>query len=126
MGEEPASTDESGTSAQDAGTLTEVLAQFKADGYEGDLFAEEGGDVRCGTCDEATPAGELDVDELRRLEGASDPSDMSAVVAATCPRCGTRGVMVVMYGPEASGADTDVMAALPTPASPDERPGADH
>lgn len=125
MGDEPASTDESGTPAESAGSLSEVLAEFKADGYEGDLFAEEGGDVRCGTCNEVSPAGELDVGELRRLEGASDPSDMSAVVAATCPRCGAKGVMVVMFGPEASGADTDVLAALPTPASPEERPGAD-
>lgn len=111
--------------ARDPSSMFEILQVFQADGYGGDLFAEEGGGVRCGTCNEVTPAGDLDVHELRRMEGASDPADMAAIVATTCPRCATDAVMVVMYGPEASGADTDVLAALPTPASPAERPGAD-
>jgi hypothetical protein len=110
--------------ARGAATVFEVLRDFQADGYAGDLFAEEGGEVRCGTCDEVSPAADLDVVELRRLEGASDPADMAAVVAAPCPRCGAKGVMVVMYGPEAGPADADVLAALPTPATPAERPGA--
>jgi hypothetical protein len=116
---------ERGDHARDAATVFEVLRDFQADGYAGDLFAEEGGQVRCGTCDEVSPAGDLDVAQLRRLEGASDPADMAAVVAAPCPRCGAKGVMVVMYGPEASGADADVLAALRTPSSALERPGTD-
>lgn len=105
--------------------MFEILRDLESDGFSADLFAEEGGRIRCGACDTLTPAGEVDVAELRRLEGASDPADMAAVVAATCPRCGSKGVMVVMYGPEASGADSDVLAALATPATPGERPGAD-
>lgn len=105
--------------------MFEILRDFQDDGFSADLYAEEGGDIRCGSCNVATHAGEIDVAELRRMEGASDPADMAAVIAATCPSCGSQGVMVVMYGPEASGADTDVLAALPTPASPAERPGAD-
>lgn len=109
--------------ARDPSSMFEILRDFQANGYAGDLFAEEGGDIRCGTCGVSTPAGSFEVAELRRMEGASDPADMAAVVAAPCPACGAKGVLVVMYGPEAGPADQDVFAALPTPASPAERPG---
>ncbi len=109
---------------RDAASMVEILRDFQRDGFTADLFAEEGGVVRCGACDTVTPAGEIDVAQLRRLEGASDPADMAAVVAAPCPSCGSQGVLVVMYGPEAGPADSDVLAALPTPADVEERPGA--
>lgn len=111
--------------ARDPSSMSAILEQFGEDGFDGDLYAEEGGGVRCGACNEVTPAEKIDVAELRRMEGASDPADMAVVVAATCPNCGAKGTMVVMFGPEASGADSDVLAALPTPATPDERPGAE-
>ena len=47
------------------------------------------------------------------MEGASDPADMLAVMAAACPTCGDRSVLVVHYGPTAGPADADVLAALP-------------
>ena len=49
---------------------------------------------------------------LRRLEGASDPAEMMAVVAITCPRCEARGVLVLGYGPAAAVEDSDVLRAL--------------
>lgn len=118
-------TDPQSEPARDPSSMSEILRQFQDDGFAGDLYAEEGGGIRCGTCNVVTSAGEVDVGELRRMEGASDPADMAAIVAATCPSCGTKGIMVVMYGPEAGGADMDVLAALPTPATPAERPGAE-
>lgn len=64
------------------------------------------------------------VDSLSRVEGASDPGDMAAVVALTCPRCSRGSVLVLTYGPEASAADGDVLLALPDPPSPvDTAPG---
>jgi hypothetical protein len=69
--------------------------------------------VRCETCGETIPAEEIASDSLHRVEGASDPDDMAVVVAFTCPRCGTRDALVLTYGSEASGADADVLAALP-------------
>ena len=47
-----------------------------------------------------------------RLEGASDPADMSLVVPLDCPDCGARGVLVLRYGPEASMEEADVLAVL--------------
>ena len=111
--------------ARDPSSMSAILEQFREDGFTEDFFAEEGGNVRCGSCDDVVPAGELEVEELRRMEGASDPADMAVVLAATCPKCGAKGTMVVMFGPEAGAADADVLAALPTPATPAERPGAD-
>jgi hypothetical protein len=110
--------------ARDPSSMFEILRQFADDGFGADLFAVEGGSIRCGACGNEHAAGDYEVAELRRMEGASDPADMAAVVAATCPGCGERGTMVVMYGPEAGPADSDVLAALPTPPSADERPGS--
>lgn len=35
----------------------------------------------------------------RRLEGASDPDDMVAIVAISCPVCATQGTLSPQYGP---------------------------
>jgi hypothetical protein len=72
--------------------------------------------VRCATCGVESPASSLTVDGLHRLEGASDPDDMAAVVAVTCPACNARAALVLQYGPAASVDDTDVLEALPDPA----------
>ena len=109
--------------ARDPSSVFEILRDLASDGYDGDLFAVEGGAVRCGSCNVESPAGSLDVAELRRMEGASDPADMAAIVATTCPSCGQRGTLVLTYGPEAGPADSDVLAALSTPGRPAERPG---
>ena len=82
--------------ARDASSMFEILRDFQADGFSGDLFAEEGGGIRCGVCDVVTPAADVEVAALRRMEGPSDPADMAAVVAAPCPACGAKGVLVVM------------------------------
>lgn len=55
---------------------------------------------------------------LCRVEGASDPDDMAAVVAVVCPRCSAKDALVLGYGPAASGADADVLLALPDPPPP--------
>ena len=48
--------------------------------------------------------------EIRRLEGASDPDDMLAVVALECPVCSMKGTIVLHFGPEASAEELDVLA----------------
>lgn len=54
---------------------------------------------------------------LGRAEGVSDPDDMLAVVAVTCPNCGTPGTVVLGYGPESSEDDAEVLLALQSPPS---------
>ena len=97
----------------DYDTLTAVLARLADDGFDGEADAVEGGTVRWRRCRHEAPAGEIDVHSLRRMEGASDPADMLAVMGVTCPVCGDKAALVVHYGPEAGPADADVLVNLP-------------
>jgi len=92
-------------------TLAEVLTEFEADGYSGTFEVEEDGAVRCLTCDRRSDPDALDLYAIRRLEGASDPADMAAVLATRCSQCGTRGVIVARYGPEASAGEARLLQA---------------
>ena len=96
-----------------------MTAALAAEGWECQVTPLEGGTVRCEGCGEEQSASTLTVDSFSRVEGASDPDDMAAVIAVTCG-CGSKGVLVLAYGPEASGADADVLLALPDPPVPRE------
>jgi hypothetical protein len=37
---------------------------------------------------------------------------MAAVLALTCPFCGAGGTLVIMYGPQMSAEESDVLGAL--------------
>jgi hypothetical protein len=95
--------------------VTNALAE---QGWSEQATPLDEGVVRCEVCGQATPADELAVDSFARIEGASDPADMAAVVAITCPHCDAKDVLVLRYGPEASAADADVLLALPDPPQP--------
>lgn len=96
----------------DYDTLQGVLATLAGDGWDGEADAVEGGLIRWRRCRHEVAASDVEVDGLRRMEGASDPADMLAVVAATCPACGDRAALVLHYGPTAGSADADVLVAL--------------
>jgi hypothetical protein len=93
-------------------TLIEVLGELSDEGFTQDMFVTTGSMVRCGTCHADTPPTELELDRLVRIEGASDPADMAAVLGLTCRHCGARGTAVVRFGPEADRQDDEVLAAL--------------
>lgn len=98
--------------ASDGTTLIEVIRRFEADGYTGQFAAVEGGRLRCFTCHQDSDADEVPLDELRRMEGASDPDDMAAVAAVECPHCGTLGTVALKYGPDASPEEQEVLQQL--------------
>jgi hypothetical protein len=89
-------------------TLTEVLAGYEAAGYAGQFEVISESAVACVTCGEESDPAEFAMAALRRLEGASDPDDMLSVVAVACPRCQTRGTLVLGYGPAASADEAAV------------------
>lgn len=93
-------------------TLTEVIDGYRAAGFDRDFWAEENARIRCNHCDSVLAAGRFIIHSLRRLEGASDPDDMVAVVASTCPACQSNGTLVLGYGPMSSRTDADVLVAL--------------
>jgi hypothetical protein len=90
-------------------TLVEVLKDFEDAGWTTAFEVLEDGSVRCGTCQVVTAPSSLEIHSLRRLEGASDPDDMLAVLAVRCPSCGGRGVIVVNFGPEMTEGQVRLM-----------------
>ena len=96
----------------DSSTLAELLATFEVEGYRGQMAARPAGYVLCMACHQESSAEEMQVDGLERVEGASDPADMLAVVALICPVCNTHGTLVLGYGPEAEEDDAEVLGRL--------------
>lgn len=112
-------------------TLRGVLDGYARAGYDSSFTAEANAEVVCHTCEQRFDAREAPMASRRRLEGASDPDDMLAVVALACPACGARGTLVLGYGPSATAEDADVLLALPDerddgPLPPNSTPGEAH
>lgn len=116
-------------------TLSSVIADYASGGYAEQFSVTDEG-VRCAVCGTTSDPGEVELRSLRRLEGASDPADMAAVLALVCPACGAKGTTVVMFGPEASACEAELLQRvrdhrlgdddLPAGAGPHEgTPGAD-
>ncbi len=93
-------------------TLSEILATLEAQGFTGQMASRPGGMIICFTCRQESPAAGYELHSQRRTEGASDPDDMLAIVALTCPACGARGTAVLGYGPESDDNDAEVLARL--------------
>ncbi|HEX2273137.1 MAG TPA: hypothetical protein VHG90_04595 [Acidimicrobiales bacterium] len=93
-------------------TLAELVAQFELAGYTGQMAARPGGRLRCFSCRTDSDAADVELVDLRRIEGASDPDDMLAVAALVCPSCGRRATVVLGYGPEATEDDAAALMQL--------------
>jgi hypothetical protein len=93
-------------------TILDVLNELESLGFTGQFMPREGGQVECLTCHRLSPADDTVFRHLRRLEGASDPDDMLAVVGLACPHCRAQGTAVLGYGPEAAAVDTEVLVLL--------------
>jgi hypothetical protein len=93
-------------------TMADALARFEAEGYTAQFGAVEGGLVRCYSCHTNCDPGTMELNEILRIEGASDPDDEVAVMALTCPSCGCMGTLVLKYGAEATPEESDVLRAL--------------
>jgi hypothetical protein len=89
-----------------------VLNRLAAAGFAADFRAVDGGAIACGACGRSSPAERFSEVDLRRMEGASDPDDLTAVLSARCPSCGTGGAAVLAYGPTASPEDAEVLRRL--------------
>lgn len=96
-------------------TAVAEIDDLRAQGYDADYVVGEGGVVRCTACRHEMQPDEVDVDVFRRLEGASEPDEMSAILAITCGECGTKGIVMVGYGPNASPDEGDLLLAVDTP-----------
>ena len=104
-------------------TLRGVLDAYAEGGFAGSFTAVEGGRLECHACNETVDASAATMSSLRRLEGASDPDDMLAVVALACPNCGEQGTVVLGYGPASAPEDGDVLSALRDDRNTSDMPG---
>jgi hypothetical protein len=86
-----------------AETVLDAVRMLEVLGYTDDLRLDDGG-VRCAACDTRHAPERLVITHTFRFEGASDPADEAIVLGVECPSCGTRGVIVSAYGPEADPA----------------------
>lgn len=102
-------------------TVSDALAAFAEQGHVVNMIARPEAQVLCTGCRTLSPAADMHVVAIVRTEGASDPDDMTAVVAVVCPAQGEKGSLVLAYGPESSIEDSEVLAALE-----DSRAGTDH
>lgn len=93
-------------------TVADALARFEAAGYASQFGPRPDGEVMCFTCRETVDARQVELHELWRTEGASDPSAMAAVAAVECPRCHARGTLVLTYGPAGAPEDGTVLRRL--------------
>ena len=93
-------------------SLKAVLDEFLRSGFAGDIRVCDDGRLCCGVCGYSAAPDEVELRAFRRLEGASDPADMVAVLAAVCPACSCEGTAVVRFGPDADPGDAAVLAHL--------------
>jgi DNA-directed RNA polymerase subunit RPC12/RpoP len=106
----------------EAQTLAGVLGELEQQGFTKQFAAQPAGRIRCIECGREFGPDNTTVETVWRLEGASDPDDMLAVLPVTCPNCGARGTLVLGFGPEAPIEDSEILAALPPadhPLDPD-------
>jgi hypothetical protein len=96
----------------DETTLTDVLEGYARGGFTSSFVVTEDARLECVECGTVSDPEAVSMSSLRRLEGASDPDDMVAIVALTCPVCGSKGTVVLGYGPMATPQDADVLKSL--------------
>lgn len=101
-----------GPAVEEGTTINEVLDRYATEGFVSSYSVMPGGMLRCDTCNQDVDAATTTLHSMRRMEGASDPADMLAIAAVTCPNCGAQGTIVLGFGPAASDEDGDVLLAL--------------
>jgi hypothetical protein len=103
----------------DGETLTSILDRLAAEGHEHEVILHVGnGEGPTGTwsgCEHTALLRDAEVLGTHRLEGASDPADMSLVDVIACPVCGDTATVVLQFGPEAEALHADALLALGQP-----------
>lgn len=104
-------------------TITEVLEGYAQGGFASSFIVTDDCALECDECGTASEPDRFQMSSLRRLEGMSDPADMVAVVAITCPVCGARGTSILGFGPTATEQDAGVLSGLRDHRADDAAPG---
>ena len=92
-------------------TLSQAIARLREAGYAIDFRAGHG-HLECARCEKGFDPSTVEVDEIVRFEGASDPGD-AAILYALDAGGGHRGLYAAAYGAVVSAEDIAVIASLP-------------
>ncbi len=103
--------------------MTDVLEAYAQGGFDSSFVVSDDSKLECVECGVISEPADVSMSSLRRLEGASDPDDMVAVVAITCPACGAKGTAVLGFGPMATLQDSEVLKELRDDRSDATAPG---
>ena len=111
----------------DPASMADIVGQARTDGFPAEMTISaipgtNSVGIECGNCHVVSRPAAMTRLWLHRLEGATDPDDMSTVSALRCPACGEHGLLVTSYGPEADADEAEVLVALPAPLSADMSP----
>ena len=79
-------------------TIVDVLGELEARASRASSCPATAPRSSASQCHRIWPADKTALRELRRLEGASDPADMVAVVGLACPCAAPSGTAVLSYG----------------------------
>lgn len=92
-------------------TLSDAIARLRSEGYSLEFSAVPGGLLRCSDCGVDFEAAEMQIEDIVRFEGVSDPGDEAILFALRGP-CDHAGVYSAAYGPGATSADAEVAAGF--------------
>lgn len=92
-------------------TILEASERLRRRGYAGDFSATDEGLLRCQGCGTNHEPAELEIHEVVRYEGASNPDDEEILFALECG-CGRRGLYVSAFGPGVGTGDVAVLRKL--------------
>jgi hypothetical protein len=92
-------------------TLAEEMARLHDDGWTAQITAVAAG-LECGRCAAVSDPEDVEVDDVFRFEGDSNPGD-EAILFAITPACGHRGTLAASYGPDTPAEVTAVVTRLP-------------
>lgn len=94
----------------DMETLSEAMTRLVKDGYTEDVSADDDGTLLCSGCRSVCDPADINIDEVVRFEGASDPDDQAMLFALDCGA--HKGLYAVAFGPETPANDVIAVRAL--------------
>ena len=93
-------------------TMLEATQRLRAVGFDLDFSATSPGQLRCAACGLDHDPEAMNIDEVVRYEGASDPDDQ-AILLALDSSCGRRGLYIAAFGPDTAAPDVKALHRLP-------------
>lgn len=100
-------------------TVTDALTRLHDDGYTGDFYATDQGNLACRGCNRTMNPADVQVHHTVRFEGDTNPDDQDIVFGLQCA-CGRKGTYNAAYGPATPPDDTAVLRQLAHAPHPQE------